>query len=221
MDKMKIENRLSDVSFKEEDEQKMVLEGYAIVFDQETLIGDKEKGFIESIDRNALKNANMKDVPMKYNHDDSFLIIARTRNNSLRLTVDDIGLKVRAELIDTDSNKDIYKMVKAGLLDKMSFAFTVSSQKIDRSGDIPKRTITGIDRLYDVSIVDLPAYDQTSIVVGRSLALVDTELKTMDMEDQIKKANIIKKRIHIKTNKGRYLSYEFKCKNERNRRSFI
>lgn len=200
MDKTKIENRLSDVSFKEEDEQKMVLEGYAIVFDQETLIGDKEKGFIESIDRNALKNANMKDVPMKYNHDDSFLIIARTRNKSLRLTVDDIGLKVRAELIDTDSNKDIYKMVKAGLLDKMSFAFTVSSQKIDRSGDIPKRTITGIDRLYDVSIVDLPAYDQTSIVVGRSLALVDTELKTMDMEDQIKKANIIKKRIHIKTN---------------------
>ena len=200
MDKMKIENRLSDVSFKEEDEQKMVLEGYAIVFDQETLIGDKEKGFIESIDRNALKNANMKDVPMKYNHDDSFLIIARTRNNSLRLTVDDIGLKVRAELIDTDSNKDIYKMVKAGLLDKMSFAFTVSSQKIDRSGDIPKRTITGIDRLYDVSIVDLPAYDQTSIVVGRSLALVDTELMAMDMEDQKKKAEIIKKRIHIKTN---------------------
>ena len=200
MDKTKIENRLSDVSFKEEDEQKMVLEGYAIVFDQETLIGDKEKGFIESIDRNALTNANMKDVPMKYNHDDSFLIIARTRNNSLRLTVDDIGLKVRAELIDTDSNKDIYKMVKAGLLVKMSFAFTVSSQKIDRSGDIPKRTITGIDRLYDVSIVDLPAYDQTSIVVGRSLALVDTELKSMDMEDQIKKANIIKKRIHIKTN---------------------
>ena len=200
MDKTKIENRLSDVSFKEEDEQKMVLEGYAIVFDQETLIGDKEKGFIESIDRNALKNANMKDVPMKYNHDDSFLIIARTRNNSLRLTVDDIGLKVRAELIDTDSNKDIYKMVKAGLLDKMSFAFTVSSQKIDRSGDIPKRTITGIDRLYDVSIVDLPAYDQTSIVVGRSLALVDTELMAMDMEDQKKKAEIIKKRIHIKTN---------------------
>lgn len=200
MDKTKIENRLSDVSFKEEDEQKMVLEGYAIVFDQETLIGDKEKGFIESIDRNALKNAHMKDVPMKYNHDDSFLIIARTRNNSLRLTVDDIGLKVRAELIDTDSNKDIYKMVKAGLLDKMSFAFTVSSQKIDRSGDIPKRTITGIDRLYDVSIVDLPAYDQTSIVVGRSLALVDTELMVMDMEDQKKKAEIIKKRIHIKTN---------------------
>lgn len=200
MDKTKIENRLSNVEFKEENENKMVLEGYALVFNEDTLIGDEENGFIECIDRNALNEANMTDVPMKYNHNDSHLIIARTRNKSLTLTVDEKGLKVRAELIDTESNKDIYKMVRAGLLDKMSFAFTVSSQKIDRSGDIPKRTITGIDRLYDVSVVDLPAYDQTSIVVGRSLALVDTELKAMDMADRKKKAEIIKKRIHIKTN---------------------
>lgn len=200
MDKTKIENRLADVEFKESEDNKMVLEGYAMVFNQETLIGDEENGFIELIDRNALANANLKDVPMKYNHNDSFLIIARTRNNSLQLMVDEIGLKVRAELIDTESNKDIYKMVRAGLLDKMSFAFTVSSQKIDRSGSIPKRTITGIDRLYDVSVVDLPAYDQTSIVVGRSLALVDTELKAMDMEKAKKEAEILKLKIHIKTN---------------------
>lgn len=200
MDKTKIENRLADVEFNESEDNKMVLEGYALVFNQETLIGDEENGFIESIDRNALANANLKDVPMKYNHYDSFLIIARTRNNSLQLMVDEIGLKVRAELIDTESNKDIYKMVRAGLLDKMSFAFTVSSQKIDRSGSIPKRTITGIDRLYDVSVVDLPAYDQTSIVVGRSLALVDTELKAMDMEKAKKEAEILKLKIHIKTN---------------------
>lgn len=200
MDKTKIENRLADVEFKKSENNKMVLEGYALVFNQETLIGDEENGFIESIDRNALANANLKDVPMKYNHNDSFLIIARTRNNSLQLMVDEIGLKVRAELIDTESNKDIYKMVRAGLLDKMSFAFTVSSQKIDRSGSIPKRTITGIDRLYDVSVVDLPAYDQTSIVVGRSLALVDTELKAMDMEKAKKEAEILKLKIHIKTN---------------------
>lgn len=200
MDKTKIENRLADVEFKESEDNKMVLEGYALVFNQETLIGDEENGFIESIDRNALANANLKDVPMKYNHNDSFLIIARTRNNSLQLMVDEIGLKVRAELIDTESNKDIYKMVRAGLLDKMSFAFTVSSQKIDRSGNIPKRTITGIDRLYDVSVVDLPAYDQTLIVVGRSLALVDTELKAMDMEKAKKEVEILKLKIHIKTN---------------------
>ena len=196
MDKTKLENRLASIELREDEAEKMILEGYAIVFDEETLIGDEKNGFIESISRSALNETNLKDVPMKYNHNDSFLIIARTRNKSLTLTVDEKGLKVRAELLDTESNKDIYKMVKAGLLDKMSFAFTVSGQKIDRSGEIPKRTITGIDRLFDVSIVDLPAYEQTSIAASRSLALVETELKAMDLE----KAKIIKQRIHIKSN---------------------
>ena len=196
MDKTKLENRLASIELRDDDAEKMILEGYAIVFDEETLIGDEKNGFIESISRSALNETNLKDVPMKYNHNDSFLIIARTRNKSLTLTVDEKGLKVRAELLDTESNKDIYKMVKAGLLDKMSFAFTVSGQKIDRSGEIPKRTITGIDRLFDVSIVDLPAYEQTSIAASRSLALVETELKAMDLE----KAKIIKQRIHIKSN---------------------
>lgn len=196
MDKTKLENRLASIELRDDDAERMVLEGYAIVFDEETLIGDEKNGFIESISRSALNETNLKDVPMKYNHNDSFLIIARTRNKSLTLTVDEKGLKVRAELLDTESNKDIYKMVKAGLLDKMSFAFTVSGQKIDRSGEIPKRTITGIDRLFDVSIVDLPAYEQTSIAASRSLALVETELKAMDLE----KAKIIKQRIHIKSN---------------------
>ena len=196
MDKTKLENRLASIELRNDDAEKMILEGYAIVFDEETLIGDEKNGFIESISRSALNETNLKDVPMKYNHNDSFLIIARTRNKSLTLTVDEKGLKVRAELLDTESNKDIYKMVKAGLLDKMSFAFTVSGQKIDRSGEIPKRTITGIDRLFDVSIVDLPAYEQTSIAASRSLALVETELKAMDLE----KAKIIKQRIHIKSN---------------------
>ena len=196
MDKTKLENRLASIELREDDAEKMILEGYAIVFDEETLIGDEKNGFIESISRSALNETNLKDVPMKYNHNDSFLIIARTRNKSLTLTVDEKGLKVRAELLDTESNKDIYKMVKAGLLDKMSFAFTVSGQKIDRSGEIPKRTITGIDRLFDVSIVDLPAYEQTSIAASRSLALVEIELKAMDLE----KAKIIKQRIHIKSN---------------------
>jgi HK97 family phage prohead protease len=202
MDRNKIESRLAGVELRDGEEGQMILEGYALVFGEETLIGDEKNGFIETIDRDALSKTNMKDVPMKYNHDDSFLIIARTRNKSLQLSVDEKGLKVRAELIDTESNKDIYKMVRAGLLDKMSFAFTVNSQKIDRSGEIPKRTITGIDRLFDVSIVDLPAYDQTSIVIGRSLALVDTELKAMDMEDQAKEAEAIKTKIHIKSTIG-------------------
>ena len=123
------------------------------------------------------------------------------RNNSLRLTVDDIGLKVRAELIDTDSNKDIYKMVKAGLLDKMSFAFTVKEQEWDHEGEVPKRRITKIDRLYDVSIVDIPAYDNTSIY-ARSLESMDLELKTKELEKRKRDASLIRKRIDLKIKIG-------------------
>ena len=192
------ETRLAEVRMLEED-NKMILEGYAIVFNQETLIGTEDNGFIEVISRDALCNTHMKDVPLKYNHMDSFLILARTKNKSLTLSVDDYGLKVRAELLDTTTNNDVYKMVKAGLLDKMSFAFTVKSHKWDRSGDVPNRIIESIDRLYAVSVVDVPAYDQTSIH-ARSLDLVESELKAMELAEQEEKANIIRKRIHIKTN---------------------
>jgi len=191
------ETRLADVVL-HEDEGKMILEGYALVFNQETLIGDETYGFIEEISPNALQETKMKDVPMKYNHMDSFLIIARTKNQSLQLSVDHIGLKVRAELLDTSHNQDIYKMVRSGLLDKMSFAFTVDEQVWNREGDIPKRTITKIERLYDVSVVDTPAYDATSIY-ARSLESMDLELKTMELAEQKEKSNLIKKRIKIKT----------------------
>ena len=191
------EIRLADVRF-EETEGKMILEGYAIVFEQETLIGDEERGFKEVISRTALTDTFMKDVPLKYNHMDSFLILARTKNKSLVLSVDNIGLKVHAELIDTHSNEDVYKMVRSGLLDKMSFAFTVKKQSWDRSGKIPVRRIESIDRLYDVSVVDIPAYEGTSIY-SRSLDLVETELRALEEADRDEKAKIIKQKINIKS----------------------
>ena len=191
------ETRLADVKF-EESEGKMTLEGYAIVFDQETLIGNEDHGFTEVISRQALQDTQMKDVPMKYNHMDSFLIIARTKNQSLQLSVDEVGLKVHAELLDTHSNQDIYKMVRSGLLDKMSFAFTVEEQTWNKEGKIPKRIITKIGRLYDVSVVDTPAYDSTSIY-ARSLESMDVELKAMELVEHQHQVEVIKKRIHIKT----------------------
>jgi len=192
------ETRLADVKFEEAD-GKMTLEGYAIVFNQEALIGNEEHGFMETIDHRALQNTQMKDVPMKYNHMDSFLIIARTKNKSLTLSVDNIGLKVQAELVDTQSNQDIYKMVRSGLLDKMSFAFTVDEQSWNKESKIPKRTITKIGRLYDVSVVDTPAYDSTSIY-ARSLESMELELKAMDLEEQKRRVEVMKAKIRIKTN---------------------
>lgn len=160
-----IEQRADD----ENESGKMIIEGYAAVFDKRALIGSEDYGFYEIIDRKAFDGANMKDVPLKYNHSDEVPILARTRNKSLTLSVDDKGLFMRAELLDTQDSKDMYKRVKAGLIDKMSFAFTVLKQEIIGEGATPTRKILKFDRIFDVSVVDMPAYDDTS-VYARSLS---------------------------------------------------
>ena len=76
------ETRTATLNLTSNDENKMILEGYAIVFNEETLIGDAKRGFREMIMPNALTNTSMKDVPLKYNHTDNFLVIARTKNGS-------------------------------------------------------------------------------------------------------------------------------------------
>ena len=159
----------------ESEKDKMIIEGYAAIFDSETLIGSEEWGFYESIDRKAFEGADMKDVPLKYNHSDSVPILARTRNKSLSLSIDDKGLFIRAELLDTQDGKDMYQRIKTGLIDKMSFAFTVKEEDVryNKNSDVPHRTILRFDRIFDVSVVDTPAYDGTSIY-ARSLDHVET-----------------------------------------------
>ena len=154
----------------------MVLEGYPIVFNEETLIGNEDTGWIESIDPRALDETDMRDTPLKYNHQDITPILARVRNGSLKLTIDEKGLFMRAELLDTQQNKDFYKMVQAGLLDKMSFAFDVLDEKRNDLSRPATRHIRKIGRLYDVSIVDVPAYDGTSLL-ARSKEIAEARSK--------------------------------------------
>lgn len=166
----------------EGEDGEMIIEGYAAVFDSETLIGDESFGFYEKIDREAFDGANLKDVPLKYNHSDAVPILARTRNKSLELSVDEKGLFISAKLIDTQDCKDMYKRIKAGLIDKMSFAFTVKEAGEEwEKGNPPHRTIKKFDRIFDVSVVDTPAYEDTSIY-ARSLKKSEDFLKTVETE---------------------------------------
>lgn len=165
------------------DSEKMIVEGYAAVYDAETNIAGL---FTETIERGAFDSANMRDVPFKYNHSDAVPILARTRNKSLTLTPDEKGLKIRAELLDTTDGRDMFKRIKAGLLDKMSFAFSVNPDgerwETDNNG-FQKRTITKFDRIFDVSVVDTPAYDETEIF-ARSKAIADANAQTPDGEQR-------------------------------------
>ena len=154
--------------------EKMIVEGYPIVFDKEAYIEGWDGGFYEKVDRNAFDNADMSDVALKYNHNDNVFIMARTRNGSLTLTPDDKGVFMHAELIDTDTNKDVYKMVRSGLLTEGSFAFTVSDDKEEvKDGEI-HRTILGIGTLFDVSICPNGAYGDLTEIYARSYEALES-----------------------------------------------
>ena len=144
---------------------KMIIEGYAIVYDTPQTHTFGKYKFTEVIKKSALDFTNMKDIVLRYNHNDTFCVLARTKNSSLQLTSDDIGLKIQAELLDTQSNRDIYKSIKAGLIDSMSFAFSVAPKgdTWEYGENETYRTVTNIEKIYDVSVVDVPFYEDTSV----------------------------------------------------------
>lgn len=152
------EIRKLDLQFRaEETDNKMEIKGYAVVFNS-----PETYGYTEVIDEHALDNADMTDVVLRYNHNDSFMVLARTRNKSLNLSVDEKGLFMDATLQDDiTEHRNIYNAIKSGLIDKQSFAFTIDEDEYDYDTDT--RTITKIGKLYDVSVVDQPFYNATDV----------------------------------------------------------
>lgn len=157
------EIRKLDMQFRAEpnEDGKMEIKGYAAVFNS-----PETYDYTEVIDSKAFDETDMSDVVLRYNHNDSFMVLARTRNKSLTLDVDDKGLMIDATLQDdiTD-HKNIYNAIKSGLIDKQSFAFTVEEDNYDYDTDT--RTILKIGKLFDVSVVDQPFYNATDVSVAR------------------------------------------------------
>ena len=175
----------------ENEENKQLVEGYAAVFNQRTLIWESEWSgwkYMEVIDRNAFDGADMSDTVFKYNHGDIAMVLARASNNTLTMNTDDKGLRISADIIDTNNGTDVYKLIKRGYLNKMSFAFTVKNERSesDRENKIYTRTITAFDKIYDVAVVDFPAYDGTSIQARSKEYFVNLE-KDLQEEKRRKK----------------------------------
>lgn len=190
------ERRLIEIRAVDNAEDKMTIEGYAITYDQPATHQYGSRKFTETIKKGSLDKTDMKDVPMRYNHNDNVMIMARTRNGSLQLIKDDVGLKVRADLLDTQSNRDLYKGIQEGLIDKMSFAFTIADGGDSWSfgENETTRDVNNIDKLYDVSVVDTPFYDSTSIY-ARSLDLLENEEKRLD---SLRELELLKLKAKIK-----------------------
>lgn len=188
------EYRSMAVELRTLEDNDMTVEGYATTFNKPYLLYE-EPGFkvYEQIDARAFDECDMRDVIMQYDHKDR--VYARTRNNTLMLTVDEWGLLIRAYLGGTDIGKQLYQEIKGGYTDKMSFGFIVAESKREsvmnsETGEVVvTRTITKIKKLFDVSAVSIPANDMTSISARDYFNGVIEEIKA----ERLKRANKIKK----------------------------
>lgn len=164
------------------EEEKGIIEGRAIVYDSVTDLGY----FDEIIEAGALKNTDLKDVRFLVNHNTDMIPLARSRNNNenstMHLIVDEKGLKIRVKL-DIENNAEaraLYSAIERGDITGMSFMFTVRAELWENgNSDHPKRTITDIEKVFEVSAVTFPAYEETEIN-ARCKAELDSYRNTLD-----------------------------------------
>lgn len=132
----------------------------------------------EIIERGALDETDLRDVRLLVNHNFDMIPLARSRNNNanstMQMTVDDDGMNIRANL-DTSANADakaLYSATARGDISGMSFAFTVSGEAWDDlDTDKPTRRITAIEKVFEVSAVTFPAYEDTTLEARSNEAL--------------------------------------------------
>ena len=173
IDRSKMQERrfnfeVRSVSHMESNSEELYVEGYAAVFDSPTVLFEMNGvEYKEQICKGAFDNCNMTDVIFNYNH--SGKVMARTRNKTLELNIDDKGLFIRARLDGTEEGRTLYEEIKGGYIDRMSFAFTVNEESYDKAEH--QWNVRGIKRLYDVSAVSIPAYDDTSISARKNFIL--------------------------------------------------
>ena len=159
------------------------IEGRPIVYESKT---DICGWFEETICRGALDHTDLTDVRFLVNHDDSKIPLARSRrnneNSTMQLKVDENGMWIRVNL-DTENNMDaraLYSAVKRGDISGMSFLFIVKEQKWeDEDTEYPKRFITAISKVVEVSAVNMPAYEDTEIY-ARSKETLENVKKALE-----------------------------------------
>lgn len=184
-----LERRSFDIEFRSEESRKV--EGYASVFNSRSKdLG----GFTEIIDPSAFEGViERSDVLALLNHDQDRGVLARSRKGvgSLMLTIDERGLHYSFDAPHTTLGDELIEGLKRGDISTSSFAFTVSGERWDKDEDGRYvRTITQIDKLYDVSPVYNEAYEDTTVAL-RSLDAIRAEEEKEEVEDEEPKDEVV------------------------------
>ena len=155
----KIETRTNTTKFevRELDGGGMTFTGYAAVFNAPS----EPLPFTERIAPGAFRRSlqSRNDVKLLWNHD-SGTVLGSTRAGTLRLEEDNVGLRVSADLPDTQAGRDAAYLIKRGDVDAMSFGFSVPKGG-DEWVSESERVLNSV-RLFETSIVAFPAYTQTA-----------------------------------------------------------
>lgn len=143
----------------------IIMGGYAAMYNSRTTLWD---GFDEIIVPGAFANTLSEncDVRCLFNHDWS-KVLGRTKPGTLRLFEDERGLKFEVDIPDTSYANDLVSSMERGDINQCSFGFFITREELDWDSDPILRTILEVE-LYEVSIVSLPAYDDTEASVMRS-----------------------------------------------------
>ena len=167
MPKREIRSLNFEVRAEENEQHGAHLVGMAIVYGQVIQYGWRR----EVIDAGAVDGmTDLKDVRFLIGHNTSMVPLARSRNNNEHSTMQlkpvETGLEIRVDL-DIENNQDartLYSAVKRGDITGMSFMFTVDkSIWEEEDSDNPLRRIAHIDKVFEVSAVAFPAYDETKL----------------------------------------------------------
>ena len=171
----------------------MRVEGQAVTFENPTMMFEIDgMQFYEVISRSAFEQAKIDDVVLVIDHKGK--PAAKTKNGTLELRANESGLFISADLSKNATGRELHEDIENGFYDKMSFAFTISEESYDKS--TRTRRIEKIDRLYDVSAVTFPAYEQTSIS-ARSFFEEESEKELMEIRQREEKRNKLKLLLEI------------------------
>lgn len=185
-----------------DDESKLIVDGYASVFGNPyTLYEDSELIIQEQVDSKAFEGADLSDVIFQYNHEGR--VFARTSNNTLSVFPDEKGLAIQADLGGTDIGRQLYQEIKGKYTTQMSYGYTVKDaswedRKLDDGRTLELRTITAINKVYDVSAVSIPANDATSISVRNLSDGVIEEIKA----ERLKALELERRKLQLKMRLG-------------------
>ena len=198
------ENKLKTRQFRDmkpletrnEEENSYIVEGYRMKYEPYVFYEDGEGKVYEEFKREAFNKADVSDVIFLYDHQGK--VLARNSNNTLKITFDDIGMYIEADLSTSKASREMYEEIKSGLVNKMSWSFNpgIRGRNYDFNEETRTLVYENIPKIYDVSAVGIPANNDTNINARNFVDGVIDEVRTERFKEQRQK-DLLKLQIEL------------------------